>query len=71
MQERPVVYKLGAGSSPTHSLKDLLISSSVDMEAATDANITALCTMYVVILNIYIFNRTIIMRNSSINCKLL
>ena len=37
---------MGAGNSPTHSLKDLLISSSVDMEAATDTNITALCAMY-------------------------
>ena len=46
-QEKPVVYKLGAGSSPTHSLKELLITSSVDMEAATDTNVTALCTMYV------------------------
>ena len=41
------MFKLGAGNSPTHSLKELLITSSVDMEAATDTNITALCTMYV------------------------
>lgn len=47
MQEKPAMYRLAAGNSPTHTLKELLITSSVDMEAAADANITALCTMYV------------------------
>ena len=47
MQERLAVHKVAAGNAPTHTLKELLITSSVDMEAVTDTNITALCTMYV------------------------
>lgn len=31
----------------THTLKELLISSSVENEASTNTNVTALCTLYV------------------------
>jgi len=37
-----VVYKQGS----THTLKELLISSSVEMETTTNTNVTALCTMW-------------------------
>ena len=32
----------------THSLKELLVSKTVEMEATTNTNISALVTMYVV-----------------------
>lgn len=42
-QDPPVAYRGGVPS--THSLKELLITSSVDMETTTNTTITALCTM--------------------------